>query len=63
MLTEDILARWVVLDVGKCALDRTSVDAEKAIAFRAKPYRAAGDYRCAIAALNQIHKASEIRVV
>ena len=62
-MSEDIAARWVVLDVGKSALVRTSVDAEKTKAFRAKPYGAVGDCRCAFAALNYIHKSSEVRAV
>jgi hypothetical protein len=61
-VAEDILARWVILDVGKCALERTSVDGEKTKVFRAEPYGDTGDCRCAIAALNQIHKASKVRV-
>ena len=60
---EDISARWVVLDVGKSALDWTFVDVEKTKDFRATPYGAAGDCRCQFAALNLIHKASEVRVV
>jgi hypothetical protein len=60
---EDIAARWVVLDVGESALDWTFVDVEKTKAFRAKPYGAAGDCRCQRAALDLIHKASEVRGV
>jgi hypothetical protein len=62
-VSEDIACRWVVLGVGKYALDWTFVNVEKTKAFRAKPCGAAGDCRCQFAALNLIHKASEVRVV
>jgi hypothetical protein len=62
-VSEDIVCRWVVLGVGKGALDWTFVNVENTKAFRAKPYGAAGDCRCQFAALNLIHKASEVRVV
>ena len=62
-VSEDILARWVVLDVGKWTLDSTFVNVENTKDFRAKAYGAAGDCRCQLAALNLIHKASEVRVV
>ena len=62
-VSEDILVRWVVLGVGKWTLDSTFVNVENTKAFRAKAYGAAGDCRCQLAALDLIHKASEVRVV
>ena len=58
---EDILARWVVLDVGKWTLDSTFVNVENTKAFRSKAYGAAGDCGCQRRALNLIHKTSEVR--
>jgi hypothetical protein len=55
-VSEDILARWVVLFVGKWTLDSTFVNVENTKAFRAKAYGAVGDCRCQLAALNLIHK-------
>jgi hypothetical protein len=60
-VSEDILARWVVLDVGKGTLDSTFVNVEHTKAFRSKAYGAAGDCGCQLRALNLIHKASEVR--
>ena len=60
-VSEDILARWVVLDVGKWTLDSTFVNVENTKAFRSKAYGAAGDCGCQRRALNLIHKTSEVR--